>query len=96
MALVVTLDRRFGPGGYMDLGMSLYGFMLAARQHGLDTCAIGALSSYPDVVRQALGLNEEAAIVRGLALGYADPDAPVNQTRTTRCELSEYFEVIRA
>src|SRR5690606_36994496 len=50
VALVVTIDRRFGPGGYMDLGMSLYGLMLAARRHGLDTCAIGALASYPGVV----------------------------------------------
>jgi hypothetical protein len=29
--LVVTIDRDFGPGGYMDLGMSLYGLMLAAQ-----------------------------------------------------------------
>jgi hypothetical protein len=29
-----------------------------------------------------------------MALGYADPDAPVNQTHTTRCELTEYFKVV--
>src|SRR5690349_18344437 len=45
VALIVTLERSFGSGGYMDLGMTLYGLMLAARAHGLDSCAIGAIAS---------------------------------------------------
>lgn len=94
VALVVTIDRDFGSGGYMDLGMALYGFMLAAQSRGLASCAIGALASYPDLIRRSLGLDERCAIVCGLALGYADPQAPVNRTRTTRCALDEYFRVI--
>src|SRR5690606_31552253 len=34
VALVVTIDREFGSGGYMDLGMTLYGLMLAAQAEG--------------------------------------------------------------
>lgn len=95
VALVVTIDRDFGAGGYMDLGMTLYGLMLAAQHEGVGCCAIGALASYPGLIRQTLGLTESAAIVCGIALGYADPEAPVNQTATTRCELDEYFTTIR-
>jgi nitroreductase len=29
VALVVTIDAHYGPGGYMDLGMTLYGLQLA-------------------------------------------------------------------
>ena len=47
VALVVTIDAHFGPGGYMDLGMTLYGLQLAAATMGLGSCAIGALASYP-------------------------------------------------
>jgi nitroreductase len=94
VALVVTLEHGFGSGGYMDLGMTLYGLMLAAQAKGLATCAIGAMASYPSLIRQHLGLNEGSVIVCGMALGYADPDAPVNQTRTERCSLDTYFKVV--
>lgn len=94
VALVVTLEHGFGSGGYMDLGMTLYGLMLAAQAQGLATCAIGAMASYPSLIRQHLGLEEGSVIVCGMALGYADPDAPVNQTRTERCSLDTYFKVV--
>jgi nitroreductase len=95
VALVVTIDRDFGAGGYMDLGMTLYGLMLAAQREGLGCCAIGALASYPGLIRKTLGLDDRLAIVCGMALGYADPAAPVNETTTARCELDEYFTTIR-
>ena len=92
VALVVTIDAHFGPGGYMDLGMALYGLQLAAAAHGLGSCAIGALASYPATVRRVLDLPEHQHIVCGLALGWADEAAPVNQTQTTRAPLSEWFK----
>lgn len=95
VALVVTIDREFGAGGYMDLGMALYGLMLAAQAEGLSSCGIGALASYPGLIRRTLGLDERASIVCGMAIGYADPRAPVNGTVTTRCELDEYFTRLR-
>ena len=94
VALVVTLEHGFGSGGYMDLGMTLYGLMLAAQAKGLATCAIGAMASYPSLIRQHLGLDEGSVIVCGMALGYADPAAPVNQTRTERSSLDTYFKVV--
>jgi nitroreductase len=94
VALIVAMPYNFGAGGYMDLGMTLYGLMLAAQAKGLSTCAIGALASYPSLIRQHLGLDADTKVVCGMALGYADPDAPVNQTHTTRCELDEYFKVL--
>ena len=95
VALLVTIGRDFGSGAYLDLGMAVYGLMLAAQSHGLATCAIGALASYPQRVRASLQLAPDCAIVCGLALGYADPAAPVNQAKTTRCDLDDYFRIIR-
>jgi nitroreductase len=94
VALIVTMPHDFGAGGYMDLGMALYGLMLAAQAKGLSTCAIGAMASYPNLIRQHVGLDANVKVVCGMALGYADPDAPVNQTQTTRSALHEYFKVI--
>lgn len=94
VALIVTIDREFGCGGYMDLGMMLYGLMLAAQARGLASCAIGAMASFPGLIRRHLQLDERSSIVCGMALGHADPDAPVNRTRTVRCEPDEYFRIL--
>jgi nitroreductase len=94
VALIVTMPHDMGSGCYMDLGMTLYGLMLAAQAQGLATCAIGAMASYPNLIRQHLALDASSHIVCGMALGYADPDAPVNQTQTTRCALDDYFKVV--
>jgi nitroreductase len=94
VALIVTMPHNMGSGCYMDLGMTLYGLMLAAQAEGLATCAIGAMASYPNLIRQHLALDASSHIVCGMALGYADPDAPVNQTQTTRCALDDYFKVL--
>jgi nitroreductase len=94
VALIVAMPYDFGAGGYMDLGMTLYGLMLAAQAKGLSTCAIGALASYPSVIRRHVGLDANTKVVCGMAMGYADTAAPVNQTQTTRCELDEYFKVL--
>ena len=94
VALIVTIAHDLGSGCYMDLGMTLYGLMMAAQAKGLSTCAIGALASYPNLIRSHLGLDASSHIVCGMALGYADPEAPVNQTQTTRCALDDYFKVV--
>ena len=94
VALIITIDSGFGPGGYMDLGMTLYGLQLAAAAMGLGSCAIGALASYPATVRQVLGLPEHRHIVCGMALGWADDTAPINQTQTSRAPLGEWFASI--
>ncbi len=94
-ALLVTIDARMGSGCYMDLGMCLYGLMLAAAAQGLGSCAIGALASYPGLIRSTLGLDGESHIVCGIALGYADPDAPENTVRTERLKPEEFFKTLR-
>lgn len=94
VALIVVMEHGFGSGGYMDLGMTLYGLMLAAQAKGLSTCAVGAMASYPSIIRKHLGLPATSHIVCGMALGYEDPTSPVNQTHTTRCALDEFFKVV--
>lgn len=94
VALLVTLERDFGSGGFMDLGMCLHGLLMAAHAQGLGACAIGALASYPEIVRRELGLPDKEVVVCGVALGWPDPQAPDNQTQTEREPLAQYFQVL--
>lgn len=90
VGIVVTIDRRMGKGCFMDLGMSIMSFLLAAHSEGLGATGIGALANYGRTVHQHLALPDNEMVVCGIALGYPDPDAAVNTFRTERCELDQF------
>ncbi len=84
VGMIFTIDRRLATGSWLDYGMFLQNVMTAARGRGLDTCAQAAWSHYHRTIRPILGLADEETVVCGLALGFADPDAPENTLATTR------------
>jgi nitroreductase len=84
VGLLLFLDRRLGQGSWIDMGMFMQSIMLAAQEQGLATCPQASLADYPDVVRGQLGIEDKLALLGGIALGYADPDAAVNKYRTER------------
>jgi nitroreductase len=58
--------------------------MMAAVGLGLATCPQASIAEYPQVVRNILGIEEQFILICGMALGYADPQHPVNQYRLSR------------
>jgi len=76
VGLVFTIDRRLERGSLLDYGMFLQNIMVAARARGLDTCPQASWMEFPQVVARELALAEDEAVVCGMALGYADVDAP--------------------
>jgi nitroreductase len=88
--LFFTMDRHLETGSYMDYGMFLQSVMLAAMDHGLTTCPQAALGEYPALVRGYLGLDEDQVVVCGMALGYEDTEAPVNNYRTVREDVAGF------
>ena len=93
VGIVVTIDRAMGKGCWMDLGMALMALFLSAEARGLATTGIGALAHYADLLHEVLGLPDDQLVVCGIALGHADPDAPVNDFRTDRAPLSDYTDL---
>ncbi len=90
VGIVVTIHRGMGKGCFMDLGMALMALFLAVEDAGLAASGIGALANHGDLVHDTLGLPDDEMVVCGIALGHADPDAPVNTVRTTRAALDEF------
>ncbi len=90
VGLVITIERAMGKGCYMDLGMFIQSIFLAAKCEGVDSCGIGALASYPHIIREQLPIPDNEVVVCGMALGYGDPSAPENQFETPRAPLDEY------
>ena len=83
-----------GPPQWSDLGMFLQTFMLLAKEIGLDTCAQEAWSMKQDSIRQFLKLDEEMILFCGMAIGYKNPDAPINDLKSTRRCLDEWATFI--
>lgn len=90
VGLLVFIDRRLGQGSWMDIGMFLQNIMLAAEAKGLSTCPEASVAEYPHIVRDILGIEHSWAFACGVALGYADKNAAVNNYRTTREEVEDF------
>lgn len=73
-----------GMSSYMDCGMLIQSIMLAACELGLATCPQASLGHYPDIVKKELGGYDDYTLLCGIAIGYENKDAPVNNYRTTR------------
>lgn len=94
VGLFFTIDRDMEQGSWLDYGMFLQSFMLAAREAGLESCAQAAFCSYYDSVMPILNAPDEQMLVCGMSLGYADPDALVNTYRTERLDAREFMTVL--
>ena len=93
VGMFFCLDRRMGPPQWSDVGMYMQSVMLLAREHGLHTCAQEAWSVWHCTVREFLRLPPELLLFAGMALGYRDESAPINQLRTDRAPLGEFAEL---
>jgi len=67
-----------------DCGAVAQNIMLLATKYGLGTVAQAQAVAYPSVLRQELSISESKIFFLGIAIGYPDWDAPVNQFRTER------------
>jgi len=94
-AAFVFLPEGFGLREAADLGGYAQTLMLAMASRGLASCAQGALSLYPDLVRDHLGLAPGPQLIMGIAYGHEDPDHPANAARTDRAGLDEIVTLHR-
>lgn len=92
VGMFISIDRKMGPPQFSDLGIFLQNVMLLAREHGLHTCAQEAWSLWGRSIREFTNIGEEEMVFCGVALGYADPDAAINDLYTERASLDEFAE----
>ncbi|HHL43151.1 MAG TPA: nitroreductase [Hellea balneolensis] len=89
VGILITGDKRLEVPQYYDIGIYLQTLMLLAREQGLHTAPQGAWRSFPDTIKAHVGHPDEQHILVGMSMGYANPDAPVNQLVSDRAPLDE-------
>lgn len=90
LALFCSVDRIMGPPQWSDLGMYLQSVMLLLREEGLDSCAQEAWAGMAGTVGEFLEMAPQRMLFCGMAIGYADPAAPVNRVQSTRAAIGEF------
>jgi nitroreductase len=88
-AVILTIDTLFSTARYTDMGITIGYLVLAAHAMGLGTCPIGLITAFEDEIRETLNLREDRTVILGVAVGYPDPDAPLNRARSERAPLDE-------
>ena len=79
----------------LDIGIYLQTFSLLAHDRGLGTCIMAVIVSFPDLVRELFDIPENKNIVMGAALGWPDPEAPVNLFERQRGALDEFVKWVK-
>lgn len=87
--MLVHTPKYMGPPQWSDIGMWLQTIGLLCREEGLDTCFQEAWAVYSPQIREVVTIPEDHTFFCGVAIGYRDPDAPVNTFTVPRAPLEE-------
>jgi nitroreductase len=90
-AIYLHQDRALSPYSIFDAGLLAQNIALLAAERGVGTCFLAVSVLYPGVIRQYTGIRETERILIGLAVGYRDGDAPINQFRSEREPLETFL-----
>jgi nitroreductase len=93
VGLFFCLDRKLGPPQWADLGMYMENVMLLAVERGLDTCPQEYWARYPKTVAAFVGLPDDHMVFSGMAMGYRDPEHPINALRASRDPVDAWCEL---
>ncbi len=74
----------------LDTGAIMQTVCLLAHSRGLGSCILAASVRYPALIREIIPIAETKAVIIGVALGFPDGEAPVNQFTRERANLDAF------
>jgi nitroreductase len=90
VGLFFVIDARLGRAQWAHLGMFMQSVALVAVERGLGTCMQEFWATLRESLHQHFALPDTDMVYCGMALGYPDPAAPVNQLRSARVGVEEF------
>ena len=88
-AIFIFMDEHFGEREATDIGMYAQTLMLALTARGVASCAQGALSLFPHIVRAHLDVPASQKLLFGVSFGYEDDSVKANAARVGRASLDD-------
>ncbi len=96
VGLIFSIDGDLERGSWLDYGMFIQSLLLAAEAEGLATCPQACWVGHADIVAETLSFAANERLVCGVALGFPDADAVVNQLCTERAPLADFVTFVDA
>ena len=93
-ALFCFIDRQMNQPQWSDLGMFLQTFMLLAQEEGIDTCAQESWSLKQKLVSEFVNAEADLMLFCGMAIGYKEISAPINNYQTRRRNIDEWVTFV--
>ena len=90
IGLIFTLDESLTHHSWLDLGLFIQTFMIAAHARGLATIAQVSFVRYEEVIRAVLGLPDRETVACGMSLGAPDHTSDLNRMDMPREPISSF------
>lgn len=74
----------------LDIGLILQTLCLSAYEKGIGSCIMAVSVGYPALLHRIAAIGDDRRIVMGVALGYPDPDYPMNRFERVRADVGEF------
>ncbi|MXO90732.1 nitroreductase [Pontixanthobacter aquaemixtae] len=95
VVMFIYFPRLMKEAQWSDTGMWLQSVALLLREEGLDSCFQEYMALYADVIRDHLGLDHDRYMLFcGMAIGYRDEDAPLNNFERERVALDDQVKFL--
>ncbi len=93
--LFCYFPRLMKEAQWSDTGMWLQTVALLLREEGLDSCFQEYMALWADVIRDHIGIDKERYMFFcGMAIGYRDEDAPINNFERERVALDDQVKFV--
>ena len=86
------MDREISPRAFLGLGMVAQTLCLAALNFGLGTCIMSMVTYRPEIYREMFGIPDTKIIAFGIAIGYPDFKAGINNFPREREPLETFVK----
>jgi nitroreductase len=90
--IFVVMDESLGYYSIFDCGCFVQTVCLVSTSMGLGTCILESAVHFPNIIRKYVPIPKEKKIIVGIAIGYPDNEATVNQFISTRDPLDNFVK----
>ena len=96
LLLVLAFDKIISAAiASFDAGLFAMAITIAAEERGLGTCIATSVVRYSELVHKHIPGLEDKNVVASIAMGYPDPELPMNRFPRSRALPKEYLTYVR-
>lgn len=90
-AVFLFMDDNLSNWSLFDMGLFTQNFILAAYSRGISSCIQASVTGYAEEIKKFFDIKKEKKLVVCISLGYPDFNVKLNNYRSIKKDLDEYF-----